>query len=267
MANRRASIGVFDSGVGGLTVARQIMDRLPNESLTYLGDTARVPYGTKSAETVIRYALSCANILMKHDIKLLVAGCNTASAQALTALQDALDIPVVGVIEPGARVAVKQTRNGRIGVISTQGTMESREYERAIGAIAPEVEVFARSCPLFVPLAEEGWVSGEVPRRIADTYLKDLLDYDVDTLVLGCTHYPLLNKVIDEAMNGSVALVDSAEATAGVVAEIVDAMEIAADNSHTPKHHFLVSDSPLKFAEMGQNFLGREIESVEWVDF
>lgn len=261
------AIGIFDSGVGGLTVARRILNRLPQERILYLGDTARVPYGTKSPDTVIRYASACAGVLLSQGIKLLVAACNTASACALDALRESLDIPVLGVVEPGVRAAVAKTKNGRIGVIGTAGTIQSGEYQRAIQALAPQVELFSKSCPLFVPLAEEGWTTGPVPRQVACEYLSDFVEHGIDTLVLGCTHYPLLAGVIGETMGDSAVLVDSAEATAEVVAEVLDALAIATVATDKPEHRFLVSDAPDNFARIGRSFLGQDVPNVEWVDF
>ncbi len=267
MRDEERPIGVFDSGVGGLTVVRRIIERLPNESVVYLGDTARVPYGTKSAATVIRYARACAHMLLEQGAKLLVVACNTASAHALDVLRDELDTPVLGVIQPGARFAVETTQNGRIGVIGTIGTVASRVYSREIHALAPDIEVFSRACPLFVPLAEEGWTEGPVVREVAQTYLGQLGECGVDTLVLGCTHYPLLAGVIKETMGAAVTLVDSAEATAAVVAETLAALKIARSTPAITGHRFLVSDVTDGFAEVGKRFLGCDIGGLEWVDF
>lgn len=272
MGNQGEAIGIFDSGVGGLTVLACVARNLPEESTIYLGDTARVPYGTKSADTVIRYARACTAILRECGIKLLVVACNTASAYAVEALRQELEIPVLGVIMPGARVAVRNTRNKRIGVIGTVGTVQSGAYVRAITPLEPEAKVFSRACPLFVPLAEEGWTDGDVPRQVARAYLGELAARDIDTLVLGCTHYPLLKNVIAEVMGEGVALVDSAEATAQVVGETLAANGMLADRisaqaGRTPKRRFLVSDAPEGFAEIGKRFLGHDIGEVEWVDF
>ncbi|HOV75755.1 MAG TPA: glutamate racemase [Candidatus Hydrogenedentes bacterium] len=260
------AIGIFDSGVGGLTVLRQIAERLPNESLIYLGDTARVPYGTKSANTVIRYARTCADVLLKEGVKLLVVACNTASAFALERLQADLDVPVVGVIEPGAASALAKTRNRRIGVIGTAGTIGSGAYPAALRARDPNVDVFVQACPLFVPLAEEGWTTGEIPLLIARTYLEPLIRNRADTLVLGCTHYPLLHAVIAQTMGESVAIVDSAEATAEAVAAIVEGMGLGAEADSTAWRRFLVTDAPENFRRIGRQFLGWDTGPVEWVD-
>jgi len=267
MCDNDGAIGIFDSGVGGLTVVRRVAERLPNEPIVYLGDTARVPYGTKSAATVVRYARACAATLLERGIKLLVAACNTASACALDVLRDELAIPVLGVVEPGARCAVNTTGNERVGVIGTVGTIESGMYTAVIEALAPQVTVVAKACPLFVPLAEEGWTNGPVARAVAEAYLAELAQHTIDTLVLGCTHYPLLTDVIAETVGERVTLVDSAEATAAAVAETIDALRIARRADVPPVHRFLVSDAPSNFARVGQRFLGQDIGEVEWVDF
>lgn len=261
------AIGVFDSGVGGLTVVRRLIERLPRESIVYLGDTARVPYGTKSPATVVRYARACARILLERGIKLLIVGCNTASACALDALREELEVPVLGVIEPGARRAAAVTRSARIGVIGTAGTVASQVYPRFIHALLPAAEVFSKACPLFVPLAEEGWTDGPVAREVARTYLADLIRERIDTLVLGCTHYPLLSEVIAAAAGADVALVDSAEAVADAAAGTLRDMQLAYSGSIPPRHRFLVSDAPEDFARVGRRFLYHEIDDVEWVDF
>ena len=267
MGVQASSIGIFDSGVGGLTVLRRVSEQLPAESIVYLGDTARVPYGTKSADTVIRYARSCARVLMARDIKLLVVACNTASAFAIEALREELDIPVLGVIDPGAMAAVQQTRNKRIGVIGTKGTVASKAYLKAIQAQDASTSVFMKACPLFVPLAEEGWTEGPVPHLIAESYLKELMAEQIDTLVLGCTHYPLLREVIGHIAGDTIRLVDSAEATACVVSDALSALDALAKPSKRPRYSFLVTDAPADFSRIGKRFLGYDIGHVEWVDF
>lgn len=267
MADEYGAVGIFDSGVGGLTVLARVAELLPHESIVYLGDTARVPYGTKSGETVVRYARACAELLVERGIKLLVVACNTASAHALEILRQELGIPVLGVIDPGARCAVEQTRSRRIGVIGTASTIASGAYESAILAIEPQARIFPKSCPFFVPLAEEGWLDGPVPRQVAQTYLSELLDQDVDTLVLGCTHYPLLKSVIADTMGPRVALVDSAEATSRTVAETLRAMGLEHPGGESVECRFLVTDDPVTFGRVGKLFLGRDIGRVEWVDF
>ncbi|HOF41945.1 MAG TPA: glutamate racemase, partial [Candidatus Hydrogenedentes bacterium] len=231
-----------------------------------LGDTARVPYGTKSGETILRYAAGCADVLVERGIKMLVVACNTASAHALDSLRDELAIPVLGVIIPGARSAVDLSRSGRIGIIGTASTIASKAYEEAILGMAPEASVFSKSCPLFVPLAEEGWLHGAVPRQIAAAYLEELLPHHIDTLVLGCTHYPLLREVIQEAIGPDVTLVDSAQATSRAVAETLTGLGMKRDAASPPSHTFLVTDAPGAFARVGERFLGRATSPVEWVD-
>ncbi|RKH02153.1 glutamate racemase [Corallococcus sp. CA053C] len=241
-------IGVFDSGIGGLTVLKALMARLPHERTLYLGDTARVPYGTKSGEVVTRYSLKNAEFLLERGIKLLVVACNTASAAALPALSATLPVPV-------------------LGVIGTPGTIRSGAYQRALEAGQPNVSVKARACPLFVPLAEEGWTTGDVPLLVAREYLAGFARDGVDTLVLGCTHYPLLKGVIAEVVGPHVSLVDSAEATAEAVAELLGARGLLApESSTTPEHAYFVTDVPERFVEVGARFLGRPIPSAEQVD-
>jgi glutamate racemase len=256
-------VGVFDSGVGGLTVLKQLVDRYPHASTIYLGDTARVPYGTKSNETVVRYAAACARVLMARGIELLVVACNTASAFALDHLKKSLPIPVIGVVEPGARAGVAATKTGRIGVIGTAGTIRSEAYQRAIHALRPDAAISVRACPLFVPLAEEGWTQGGVPAAIAKTYLSEMRNSGVDTLVLGCTHYPLLKPVIASVMGPDVMLIDSAEAVAGAARDFVPA---AGAGDEKPHHQFLSTDDPVAFRGISERFLGHPIEEVEWVD-
>jgi glutamate racemase len=257
-----ARIGIFDSGVGGLTVQRAILDALPAADTVYLGDTARVPYGTKSAETVTQYSLRNARFLVEQEIDLLVVACNTASSVALPALRDALAIPVLGVVEPGARVAARASRSGRIGVIGTPGTIASGAYQAAIRRERPEAEVLARACPLFVPLAEEGWTdpADEIVRGIVRRYLGPLREAGIDALVLGCTHYPLLRAAIAAELPG-VVLVDSAEAIAEEVRS-----RLAAPGERTAEHRFYVTDTPEKFLAVAGRFLGRPVERAEHVD-
>ncbi len=213
-------ITIFDSGIGGLTVLAALRRRLPAERFVYLGDTARLPYGTKSAETVVRYAVRAASFLAGHDVKMLVVACNTVSASALPALEEAMDVPVIGVVAPGARTALAATR-GRVGVIGTESTVASGAYGRALRSLRPEVEIVARACPLFVPLAEEGWWDHPVTREVAALYLEPFTGGRVDTLILGCTHYPLLRPAIAAALGDGVQLVDSAEAVAAEVEALV----------------------------------------------
>lgn len=260
------AVGVFDSGVGGLTVLRALMELMPRESTLYLGDTARVPYGTKSAEVVTRYSLKNARLLLESDIKLLVVACNTASAVALPQMSAELEIPVLGVIEPGALAAAKRSRTGMIGVIGTPGTISSGAYQRALARARPSASVIAKACPLFVPLAEEGWVTGEVPTQVARAYLGEFAHNGVDTLVLGCTHYPLLRQVIGEVVGEAVTLVDSADAMAEAICELLRSRGELAPPDNAARHRFLVTDVVDRFAEVGARFLGRRIDSAEHVD-
>jgi len=260
------AIGVFDSGVGGLTVFHALERALPSESMVYLGDTARVPYGTRSAETVVRYSLEAVRFLERQRVKMVVVACNTASSVALDALRAAASVPVVGVIEPGARRAVEASASGRIGVIGTRATVASGAYKRAIQALHPQAEVLSQACPLFVPLAEEGWTDDEVARSVARAYLEPFRRAGVDVLVLGCTHYPLLRRVIGEIMGPKVALVDSAESVAAEVGGLLGgAPALAArGGAATPEHHFYVTDAPEPFQVVAERFLGRTIRCLEW---
>ena len=257
-----ARIGIFDSGVGGLTVQRALLSALPDVDTIYLGDTARLPYGTKSAATVTQYSLRSARVLEARGIDLLVVACNTASAVALPALRAALRVPVLGVVEPGARAAVKATTGGRIGVIGTAATIGSAAYQAALRALRPDATVVARACPLFVPLAEEGWTdpADEVVRGVVRRYLAPLEEERIDTLVLGCTHYPLLRAAIAAELPG-VRLVDSAETVAAEVKALLPASPAREAN-----HLFLVTDTPEKFLAVAGRFLGRPVESAEHVD-
>jgi glutamate racemase len=256
-------VGIFDSGIGGLTVAHAVMHQLPHESVTYFGDTARVPYGPKSPETVRRYSREIASFLVEQGVKSLVVACNTATAHALPALRESLTMPVIGVIEPGARAALGATKNGHVGVIGTAGTIKSGAYERALRALEPSLRVTARACPLFVPLVEEGWVGHDATRLVAREYLAPILDEEVDTLVLGCTHYPLLKRVIADVIGGDVVLIDSAEETARETARVLRDARLTAETDAEPQHRFIASDDPLMFLQLGQRFLGDAIESVE----
>ncbi len=261
--NRRP-IGVFDSGVGGLTVFKALEAALPGESFVYLGDTARVPYGPKSPETVSRYGIEAARFLGKHDGKMLVVACNTVSSVAMDEVAEEARVPVIGVILPGARRAVRLSSGGRIGVIGTRTTVASEAYPRAILALKEEAEVFSQPCPLFVPLAEEGWTDNDVARSVAETYLVSLKDAGVDTVVLGCTHYPLLKGVIGGVMGPDVELVDSAEAVAAEVREwLRRERDLAApDGEAKPADRFYVTDSPAPFASVAERFLGRPVTLI-----
>ncbi len=260
--NRRP-IGIFDSGIGGLTVVRELMHQLPHESLLYYGDTARVPYGNKSPDTVRRFSREILDFLLSRNVKLVVVACNTATAHALEELQRVATVPVEGVIEPGARAAVQASRSGRIGVIGTAGTIASGAYERAIHHQDGKVEVTARACPLFVPLVEEGWLEHPASRLIAEEYLAPLAQHRIDTLVLGCTHYPLLKPLLASVLGPSIALIDSAEQTAAAVARELSHSTLHAPATQTGHVHFVVSDAPQQFVKVGRRFLGERVKDVE----
>jgi len=261
----RAPLGVFDSGIGGLTVARAVFERLPHESVIYFGDTARVPYGPKSPDTVRRYAGEILTYLLGRGVKALVVACNTISAHALDYLAARCPVPLVGVIEPGARAAVQATRAGKIGVIGTAGTIASGAYERAIKALRPDAPVCAQACPLFVPLVEEGWFDHPATELVARQYLEPLQRAGVDVLVLGCTHYPLLKPLLTRVLGAGVALVDSAEETAKVVAQVIEQGGLAAPPDTGAVHRFVVSDDEPHFRRVGARFLGEKLQVVEVV--
>ena len=263
VASRDAAIGVFDSGIGGLTVAHEIIQRLPAESVVYFGDTARVPYGPKSPDTVRRYSREIADYLRTQNVKAIVIACNTATAHALTTLREALPVPVIGVVEPGARAAVAATRSKRIGVLGTAGTIKSGAYERAIRALEPNALITARAAPLLVPLVEEGWTDHPASRLVVEEYLQPFLAADIDTLVLGCTHYPLLKPLLAEVLGDGVELIDSAAETAAETARTLSSTELDTTDGHDPTHRFIASDDPLMFLQLGQRFLGGTIEGVE----
>ena len=261
-----SSIGVFDSGVGGLTVVKELIRQLPYEDIVYFGDTARVPYGIKSKETVIRFSIENILLLLKHNVKLICVACNTASSVALPVIKNHFRLPLVGVISPGVREAVYATKNKRIGVIGTKGTIKSRTYEFEIKQLDAEVKVVACACPLFVPFVEEDWLSGKVVLDVAWTYLKPLKDSRVDTVILGCTHYPLLKPVIKEVLGKNVTLIDSAKQVAIEVKKILMQGNILNKGSHRGKHRFYVSDNPEWFCDLAKRFLGEPIKEVKRVD-
>jgi glutamate racemase len=255
-------IGVFDSGIGGLTVVRHLASCLENESIVYFGDTARVPYGSKSEDTVKRFAFENTRFLLKHGVKLVVVACNTASAVALDDLRRAFDVPVVGMIESSAKAAVGLTKNKAVGVIGTLATIESGAYERAIRAEDASVKVFSQSCPLFVPLAEEGWMAHPVAETVATEYLAGLREGSIDVLMLGCTHYPVLREVIQKVIGEEVTLVDSGEEAVNEVSAVLKERGIEAGGGGAVDRHFYVSDIPRKFREIGERFLGQSIDGL-----
>lgn len=259
-------IGIFDSGVGGLTVFRALERTLPHESLIYLGDTARIPYGTRSEETVKRYAFEDASFIISKNVKAIVIACNTASALAADYLRATFELPIIGVIRPGARRAVESTRAGRVGVIGTEATVASGAYQKALLNLRSDLEIFAQGCPLFVPLAEEGWLSHSVTHQIAQEYLANLIESRIDTLVLGCTHYPILRPVIESVMGEGVTCIDSGEAVAADVARRLEESGLAR-KSHEPRtEEFYVTDSAARFRRVAELFLGRPLESVKVIE-
>jgi len=256
---RNSPIGIFDSGIGGLTVLEQVSRELPGESLVYFGDTARVPYGTKSTAVVRRFSMQIVNFLMRKKVKMVVVACNTSSAQALPQIKAKLKgIPVIGVVEPGAKYAVAATRRNRIGVIGTQGTIKSGGYSKAIKKLNGSIKVFSAPCPLFVPLAEEGWFTGHrnIVRQVAREYLHSLRGRRIDTLVLGCTHYPLLKGIIREVMGNAVKIIDSAESTARETKRLLGEKGIPAGR-RKPSYRYYVSDEPEKFTELAGKFISK----------
>ena len=254
-------IGIFDSGVGGLTVVREIMKALPNERIVYLGDTARVPYGTKSNETIKRFSIENAEFLSRFKVKLIIVACNSASSIALPALKKRFKIPIIGVIKPGAKKAASITRNNRIGVIGTPTTVKSKAYDREIKLISKNRKIVSRTCPLFVPLAEEGWLNGRITADIVKKYLGPLRKMKIDTLVLGCTHYPLLRGVISKVVGKNVRIVDSASSVAVEVRAILERQGKLA-RTKTPAHIFFATDAVKQFVKVGERFLGKRIKSA-----
>lgn len=273
--DRNLPIGIFDSGVGGLTVYKALHERLPNERFVYLGDTARVPYGTKSLATVERYAVENSKFLAAHGIKLLVVACNTASALALPAIRRAIKVPVIGVIEPGSRAAVEIALDKNIGVIATEATVQSHAYAKAIASMGATGQVIERACPLFVPLAEEGWADTDVARVVARDYLHDFTESPPATLVLGCTHYPILRDVISETVGLGVKLIDSGAATAYDVESLLESSDLTHDDALglyqerqlcDDLDHFYVTDAAERFAKVAERFLGSAPSILEAVE-
>jgi glutamate racemase len=261
----RAPVGIFDSGIGGLTVARAIYERLPNESTIYFGDTARVPYGPKSPETVKRYSLEILQWMLDQGVKAVVVACNTSTAHALRALQEASPVPVLGVIKPGARAAIASAGEGPIGVIGTAGTIASDAYNRAIQALAPGLPVFQRACPLFVPLVEEGWFDHPATELVARDYLRELREACIRSLVLGCTHYPLLKPLLQRVMGPEVRLIDSGQATAAALETILADKALEAPEDRKASHRFVVSDDEARFRQVGSRFIGERLGKAEVV--
>lgn len=258
-------IGVFDSGVGGLTVAREILRNLPNENIVYFGDTARVPYGSKSKETVIRYSRQIIRFLKTQNVKAIVIACNTASALALDVLEDEIDLPILGVVRPGAEAAVKTTRNNRIGVIATESTIQSGLYPAFIKKLNPKIKVFGKACPLFVPLVEEGWLKDRITYDVAARYLAELQDKDIDTLILGCTHYPLLRSLIAEYLGDSITLVNPAYETAQSLKHMLSELKLENKSEQAGKHSFYASDSTDRFKKFADSILPCTVEYAKQI--
>jgi glutamate racemase len=259
-------IGVFDSGLGGLTVLKELLKGLPNEQIIYLGDTARVPYGNKSLQTVTRYSFENTRFLLKKDIKLLIIACNTASAYSMEAIKDAFSVPCLGVIQPGARAAVQNTQSAKVAVIGTSGTISSRAYPKAINELAPQIATYEKACPLFVSLVEEGWINNEITEMVARIYLGPLTGQGIDTLILGCTHYPLLKGIIFRIMGPDVQLVDSAEEITKEARNLLKAMNILAPPTAQGGYQMFVTDLPQQFSTIATLFLGQERVHVERIE-
>lgn len=262
-AQAKRPIGVFDSGIGGLTVVAALREALPGESIIYIGDTARVPYGGKSQATIERYSQELSGLLLADGAKCIVVACNTASALGVPRLKETLRVPVTGVIEPGAQAAAKATRNGRVGVIGTRATVASRAYEKAIEELNPEIEVFAEACPLFVPLIEEGWLEDAVTDSVIARYLEKMLRHGVDTLVLGCTHYPLLRESIQRFTGPDIALVDSAQNTALAVRKVLTQNKLAAPKKNVGKLQVALTDQSTGFLRVAEEALGLQVGDVK----
>ena len=266
--DRDAPVGVFDSGVGGLTVAREIMRNLPSEKIVYFGDTARVPYGSKSKETVIRYSRQIIRFLQEQQVKAIVVACNTASAFALDTVRDEFDIPIIGVIESGAKVAAARTRNKRVGIIGTVGTVGSGIHAQYLKKLDPGITVFGKACPLFVPLVEEGWLHDPVTVEVASRYLKELQDKDVDKLILGCTHYPLIRSTIRQVMGEEVCLVNPAYETALELGKLLEEQGLSSTGTEQKEfpYRFYVSDLADEFKEFANSILPYDVEMTKKID-
>lgn len=259
-------IGIFDSGLGGLTVMKELVRTLPNEDFIYFGDTARLPYGSKSPETIVRYSLEIAGFLVDQGVKMIVVACNTASSHALEILQNTCRVPVVGVIAPGAICAAEMTVNNKIAVLGTKGTIRSQSYQKAIGSLLPQAELFPVECPLFVPLVEENYLSSPAAKLIVEEHLKPLINSGIDTLLLGCTHYPILRGLIAETLGKTVSIVDSGSSCAVSVAGQLRELDLLKNDTELGERRFYVSDDPEKFKFLGRSFLGHPIPDVELYD-
>ena len=264
--DKEKPIGVFDSGIGGLTVVKRLASTLPSEDIVYFGDTARVPYGSKSNSTVIEYSFQDTKFLLSKSVKAVVVACNTASSIAIDELKKNFDVPIIGMINPGAKLATSSTKNGKIGVIGTRATISNKAYSNEIRKLDPSMAVYEKACPLFVPLAEEGWLNHRATYEIAEEYLQELRDLKVDTLVLGCTHYPILSEVIQKVIGDNVTLIDSGVASAGIIKEELDRTNLYTNRNTNGNHEFYVSDIPVKFKQVAELFLGKPVTEVHKVD-
>lgn len=264
--DRTNPIGFFDSGIGGLTVVKAVSQLLPNENIVYFGDTARVPYGSKSNDTVVEYSLQAANFLLRKNIKLLVIACNTASSVALKDLKRFLTIPVIGMIEPGSKLALRESKNGKIGVIGTNATINNKAYSQELKKLNPKLKVYEKACPLFVPIAEEGWIDHKATVLIAKEYLSELKLKKIDSLVLGCTHYPILKDTIQKVVGKNVKLVDSGTPAARLVEEYLNGRGLRNISNQIGNKEFYVSDIPAKFREIAERFLGKKITHLHKVE-
>jgi glutamate racemase len=264
--NRTNPIGIFDSGIGGLTVLKAVSRLMPNENIVYFGDTARVPYGSKSNDTVIEYSLQAANFLLRKNIKLLVVACNTASSVAMKELKRFLTIPVIGMIEPGAKAALQVSKNGIIGVIGTRATINNKAYSNELKKLNSKIKVYEKACPLFVPLAEEGWINHKATLLVAKEYLSELREKKIDSLVLGCTHYPILIDTIKKVIGKNVKLIDSGTPAARLVEDYLNGRQLRNQSVHQGNSEFYVSDVPAKFREVAERFLGRKIVHMHKVE-
>jgi len=260
------AIGVFDSGIGGLTVVKELFKKLPDEDIVYFGDTARVPYGIKSKHTIVKFSLENILFLLKQDVKTIVVACNTSSSIALPVIKRHFKIPIIGVISPGVKEAIYATRNKRIGVIATKATIYSGAYERQIKRLDSTIKVFNQACPLLVPLAEEGWAHQKATYDIASCYLKPLKKSKIDTLILGCTHYPLLKNVFKDILGRSVRLIDSAHQVANETREVLTGEGLLNNKRRRPRYLFYVSDELQQFRKLAKNFLGKDIKNVRKVN-
>ncbi len=264
--NRTNPIGFFDSGIGGLTVVRAVTNLMPNENIVYFGDTARVPWGNKSNDTIIEYSIQAANFLLKKNIKLLVVACNTASSVALNELRKVLTVPVIGMIEPGSQMALAESQNRKIGVIGTYATINNKAYSKQLKKLDPKVQVYEKACPLFVPLVEEGMTNHKAVELIAREYLTELKEKNIDTLILGCTHYPLLRDTIQKVIGKKVRLIDSGTPAVKIVEDYLNGRQLRNNSVHEGQHEYYVSDLPAKFKAIAERFLGKKIKNINKVE-